>query len=81
VPEGTDAGVPAAPAPPLCGGWGEDGVVRGAEALMPPASAEEADGAPEDAPAGDDAEEADAGASAAGGFGGARDASPGLGLW
>ena len=27
------------------------------------------------------AEEADAGASAAGGFGGARDASPGLGLW
>jgi hypothetical protein len=55
--------------------------VRGAEALMPPASAEEADGAPEDAPAGDDAEEADAGASAAGGFGGARDASPGLGLW
>ena len=77
MPEGTDAGVPCA-APPLCGGWGEDGVVRGAEALMPPASAEEADGAPEDAPAGDDAEEADAGASAAGGFGGA---SPGLGLW
>ena len=79
VPEGTDAGVPCA-APPFCGGWGEDDVVRGAEDA-PPASAEDADGAPEGAPAGDDADEADAGASAAGGFGGARDASPGLGLW